>query len=304
MSVNRYKKYCPNVFVAACEEQHEKGEEIKLTTKYGKENLHVVHNYLGQDRDGLYLYSITRADGFDSRERAKRKAERLGGFASNAEARSNAAFEASKEGKDFLVLGEPIKIGHHSERRHRALIERNHNRMRKCIEEQDKAERLQRRADYWESKTEEVNLSMPESVEFYEWKLEQATEHHKALKDNPKLRAHGMSLQYANRDKKEAAKNLAIAKKLWGEPEPEGPKVETKAERKDRHQQEINHFDGLFFAFGETQLREALRFHGLNLDSHEDLKKIVSIGAGGYLLKSRVPAWIEMRDRHAAELKS
>lgn len=40
--MNTYLKYCPNVFVAKCEEQHEKGEEIILTTKYGKENICVV----------------------------------------------------------------------------------------------------------------------------------------------------------------------------------------------------------------------------------------------------------------------
>ena len=35
---NTYSKYCPNVFLAKCDERHEKGETIVLTTKYGKEN--------------------------------------------------------------------------------------------------------------------------------------------------------------------------------------------------------------------------------------------------------------------------
>lgn len=213
--MNTYLKYCPNVFVAKCEEEHSKGDEITLTTKYGKENEHIVHNFLGRTKDGGYCYSITRSDGFDSRERARLKAERLENAASNAEAKSNERWQASREGADFLALGEPIKIGHHSERRHRNLIERNNQRMAKCVEYADKAKSYDSRAEYWASRTDEINLSMPESVEYYEHKLEEATLHHSALKDNPKLRSHGMSLQYANKAKKDAASNLKIAKKLW-----------------------------------------------------------------------------------------
>ena len=35
--MNTFKKYCPNVWVAECEEEHAKGEIIELETKYGKE---------------------------------------------------------------------------------------------------------------------------------------------------------------------------------------------------------------------------------------------------------------------------
>jgi len=33
-----YTKYCPNVWLAKCEERHEKGDIINVTTRYGKEN--------------------------------------------------------------------------------------------------------------------------------------------------------------------------------------------------------------------------------------------------------------------------
>ncbi len=56
--MNTFRKYCPNVFVAQCTEQHQKGELIILTTKYGKEVENEVHNYLGQTKDGFFLYSI------------------------------------------------------------------------------------------------------------------------------------------------------------------------------------------------------------------------------------------------------
>ena len=35
--MNTYYKFAPNVFLAKCDEKHEKGETIEVTTKYGKE---------------------------------------------------------------------------------------------------------------------------------------------------------------------------------------------------------------------------------------------------------------------------
>lgn len=34
--MNTYYKFAPNVFLAKCDEKHEKGEEILVTTKHGK----------------------------------------------------------------------------------------------------------------------------------------------------------------------------------------------------------------------------------------------------------------------------
>ena len=212
--MNTYIKYCPNVFIAKCAEKHEKGEIINVTTKYGKENECIVFNLIYQKGD-FYYYSIVRSDGFNVQEFAKKKAERLQNASLNAEKKSNAYWEASQEGKDFLVLAEPIKIGHHSEKWHRALIERNHSRISKAVEFSNKAESYESRAAYWENKANVINLSMPESVEFYEFKIEQAKEKHQFLKNNPEKRSHSMSLQYANKEVKEAQKNYEIAKKLW-----------------------------------------------------------------------------------------
>lgn len=212
--MNTYSKFCPNVFLAKCTDQHEKGEAINVETKYGKENECIIHNLIYQ-KDGFYFYSITRADGFNAQERALAKVNKYNGYATNAEKRSKQYYEASQEGKDFLALGEPIKVGHHSEKRHRALIERNWNRMSKSVEESKKAGMYDSKADYWERKAKDINLSMPESLEYYEFKLEQAKERHLFLKNNPDKRPHGMSLQYANKDVKEAEKNLELSKRLW-----------------------------------------------------------------------------------------
>lgn len=40
--MNTYFKFAPNVYLAKCDEKHEKGEIIDVTTKYGKENESIV----------------------------------------------------------------------------------------------------------------------------------------------------------------------------------------------------------------------------------------------------------------------
>ena len=212
--MNTYSKFCPNVFLAKCTEKHEKGETIFVTTKYGKENECIVFN-LVYERDGFYYYSITRADGFNIQERAKAKAEKYTTWAESAENKSTQYYEASHEGRDFLALGEPIKVGHHSEKRHRALIERNWNRMGKSVEFSKKAEAHESKAEYWERRANDINLSMPESIEYYQYKLEKAIAEHEGLKNGTIPRGHSFSLTYAKKAVNELEKNLQIAKRLW-----------------------------------------------------------------------------------------
>lgn len=213
-TLNTYAKYTPNVFLAKCTQQYDKGEIIQVQTKYGKDNDCIVFNLIAQ-KDGFYYYSIVRADGFNVQEYAKRKAEKLQGYAGNAESKSQSYWEASHEGRDFLALGEPIKVGHHSEKRHRALIERNHNRMHNAVEMEKKAKEYESRAQYWAGKANTINLSMPESLEYYEYQLQVAKEKHEMYKNHPEKRQHSFSLTYAKKEVNEMTKNLELAKKLW-----------------------------------------------------------------------------------------
>lgn len=215
--MNTYAKYTANVFVAKCENKHQKGETITMTTKYGKEHECVVFNLVHTDKDGFFYYSIVRADGFNFQEFAKKKAERYQQWANAREKKSEEYYQASQEGKDFLSLAEPIKIGHHSEKGHRALIERNWNRMGKSVENSKVAEQHESKADYWEKRAKDINLSMPESIEFYEYKLEEAKEYHEGLKSGKYERRHSYSLTYAKKAVNEAQKNFETAKKLWSD---------------------------------------------------------------------------------------
>ena len=214
--MNTYHKFVPNVFLAKCEEQHEKGEEILVTTKYGKENESVVFNLIFE-KDGFYYYSIVRADGFNVQEWAKRKAERRLEWAASAERKGNEYYKASDKDADFLSLCEPIKVGHHSEKRHRKMIEQANSNMYKFVKFSDKAKEHESKAGYWAKRADTVNLSMPESIDFYEHKLEVAKEYHEGLKSGKYSREHAYSLTYAKKAVNEAQKNYDLAKKLWGD---------------------------------------------------------------------------------------
>ena len=58
-----------------------------------------------------------------------KRAERRHEWASSAVQKSNEYFQKSNKHRDFLSLGEPIKVGHHSERGHRKMIDDAWNNM-------------------------------------------------------------------------------------------------------------------------------------------------------------------------------
>lgn len=211
--MNKFKKYCPNVWIAECDEEYEKGEIIELETKHGKTVECEVYNLIAQNSE-KHFYSIIR---LEEQTYAQRKAERYNNSSENNMAKSNNCYKASLEGREFLALGEPIKVGHHSEKRHRALIERNQNRMEKSMEFSEKAKEAEQKAEYWENKVDEITLAMPESIEYFSNRLEEVIAYHKGLKNGSIEKTHSYSLTYASKDVKELKQKLEIAKKLWGE---------------------------------------------------------------------------------------
>lgn len=213
--MNTYSKYCPNVYVAKCAERHEKGEIIIVQTKYGKENECEVHNLVAAS-GGFYYYSITRADGYNMQERAKRKAEQQRASAIKAEAKSQHYFDRSNKDRDFLSLAEPIKVGHHSEKRHRKVIEDAWNNTGKAVEMHDKARMHEQKAERWERKQDDVNLSMPESLEYYKEMHQKAIEYHEGVKSGKYPKEHGYTLTYAKKAVNDLAKKVELATKLWG----------------------------------------------------------------------------------------
>ena len=212
--MNTYAKFCPNVFIAKCTERHEKGEVIQVTTRHGKENDSIVFNLIGS-KDGHFFYSIVRADGFNVQEWAKRKAARLEAAAEKAMGKSDEYYAKSRKDSEFLSLGEPVKVGHHSERRHRKIIQQAWDNSDKFVEFRRKAKELEERAKDWADRTDTINLSMPESLEFYEFKYQEALMRHEGLKNGTIKREHSYSLTYAKKEVNETEKKLKLAQRLW-----------------------------------------------------------------------------------------
>lgn len=104
-------------------------------------------------------------------EKQARRKERLEAAADRAEARSNTAYERGdlREEKSGIPLGQPILIGHHSERRHRKAIERADNAMRKAVSEQKRAEELRSKAA--SAGTGGISSDDPEAIMKLEEKL-------------------------------------------------------------------------------------------------------------------------------------
>lgn len=76
----------------------------------------------------------------------QRRKARLTGAADRAQANSDAHYTAAHEAVAHIPFGQPILVGHHSERRHRNTLARSHRHMDKFCEEADRAKELQAKA--------------------------------------------------------------------------------------------------------------------------------------------------------------
>ena|SRR3990167_2107137 len=74
--------------------------------------------------------------------------------------------------------------------------------------------------------------------------------------------------------------------------------METYQELKARQSKEMNGFKGIFFAFSNEQFKEGMASIGLTA---EDIGKIYSFGAGGYILKERSKNFHAMLERFSQE---
>lgn len=80
------------------------------------------------------------------RERREAKAERLREWSGKREVKAKEAFDRSSQIASGIPMGQPILVGHHSERRHRRDVARIESGMVKGIEHTRKAEDFDRRA--------------------------------------------------------------------------------------------------------------------------------------------------------------
>jgi len=82
----------------------------------------------------------------DFEERKNNRIERFTQQAQNARKQAESAFKTADAISSCIPFGQPILVGHHSEKRHRRAVDKIHNSMRKGIEENKKADYLDARA--------------------------------------------------------------------------------------------------------------------------------------------------------------
>lgn len=136
--MNTYSKFVPNVFLAKYETQR-RGEEITLTTKYGQRAcLHRVC----VNREEVLLLNCSCW--LDLMFRNEPEWSWTVGYSNNAKRRGGNYRKALGEGKDFLSLGEPIKVGL-IQNINRALIEQLEKNGFNCIKEHGKLKTIRKR---------------------------------------------------------------------------------------------------------------------------------------------------------------
>ncbi len=128
----------------------------KITTRYDGEcgkcqaELPIGTEIMYEKRTGVFCIGCQPTEVEEIRtyrqEKADRKADRIDEWADKAEARGNALCNESRDMASVIPMGQPILVGHHSEKRDRRYRERIGNKMDRSIEESKKAERHRDRA--------------------------------------------------------------------------------------------------------------------------------------------------------------
>lgn len=119
------------------------------------------------------------------RERLERKLEKREEWADSRAAKARRSSDAAHDAVAGIPPGQPILVGHHSERRHRAALKRHDNAMRRTIENEDMAEHHRSKADGLARQLESnIYSDDPDAIERLEERiaeLEEEREHRKAV---------------------------------------------------------------------------------------------------------------------------
>lgn len=140
----------------------------------------------------------------DYYQRQVAKLERAEELANKHNVASNQRQQASRKILDFIPPGQPILIGHHSEKRHRSDLNRVDNHMRKAIEHNDKANHFADKAAAIERTLEgngAISSDAPDAVERLQEKIAEAEKKQTMMKSvNAAIRKHvkaGKEAQFA-----------------------------------------------------------------------------------------------------------
>ncbi len=118
--------------------------------------------------------------------RKARLVDRLTGHAEKATAEADARFGHAQALADQIPMGQPILIGHHSEKRHRRHIAKIDTNMRKGCEAHDKAQYYERRAAAAEANNA-IDGRDPDALDKLRAKIDKAQKFQEAMKAANKI---------------------------------------------------------------------------------------------------------------------
>ncbi len=114
-------------------------------------------------------------------ERKQARIDRYKDLAGNAEEKSSNLSEQSRKMSSVIPFGQPILVGHHSEKRDRNYRDKIWNKMGASVEESKKAEYYREKAAAAENNTS-ISSDDPEAVKLLKEKIETLEERSKKMK--------------------------------------------------------------------------------------------------------------------------
>ena len=197
----------------------------------------------------------------DYEERRKRRIERYKELSLKAQERSSQYSNSNANRILQIAPGQPILVGHHSEKRHRKLIKKAQDDIRKSIEEDNKSNFYKERAENAEN-SKVIYSDDPQAI----IKLKEKLERLENEKASIKAREHSTwELTNIGATIRETKKRIERLEKLenieFQEINFENGKV--------IHNKEINRIQFLFDNIPDEETRKTLKSHGFRWSRYE-----------------------------------
>jgi len=119
-------------------------------------------------------------------DRKQAKIDRYNELSEKNQEKSNQAYKDSKDMVSCIPMGQPILVGHHSEKGHRSLLNRSWNKMGKSVELQDKSNYYKGKAEAAENNTA-ISSDDPEALTKLREKLAGLEKSQQLMKDANKI---------------------------------------------------------------------------------------------------------------------
>jgi hypothetical protein len=148
------------------------------------------------------------------RERKKRKIEKREEWAKSRDKASNEAYKNADEIAKAFENGQPILIGHHSEKRARRDQERIHNNMQKCVDNSNMADLHREKAEGLQRQLDNTIFSDDlDAIERLQEKINTLEKKRDRMKEIKKALTKGIDIELTETEKKHLEGN----KRCWGD---------------------------------------------------------------------------------------